>query len=245
MQLRARMLLSQCGICDWNMQSSETVWCACRQSRSWREKCGWKFLNKTSLGGAARTASHDIGAIYAIENWHFSTNFKEIFRARLVKLLARDVVEKLSIAFFAPISWLVAPATIPRLRQKKLDPFQSQSTSKNFNHMSHAKIVSGDTRNISKRWSTSKNFQSHFSRQYCDWRHSQHLQRLVDIKNFNRISRANIVASGTRITLNGCSIFSIAYPPFKNSTCYWKNVWRQMVKTGLHRKVFQSHKWCM
>ena len=26
------------------------------------------FFNKTSLGGAARTASHDIGAIYAIEN---------------------------------------------------------------------------------------------------------------------------------------------------------------------------------
>ena len=27
-----------------------------------------KFFNKTSLGGAARTASHDTGAIYAIEN---------------------------------------------------------------------------------------------------------------------------------------------------------------------------------
>ena len=40
-----------------------TVWCEFRQSRSWRAKCDWKFLNKTSLGDVARTASHDIGAI--------------------------------------------------------------------------------------------------------------------------------------------------------------------------------------
>ena len=48
------------------------------------------------------------------------------------------------------------------------------STSKNFNRISCANIVTSDTRNISKAWSTSKNFQSHFSRQYRDWRHSQH-----------------------------------------------------------------------
>ena len=40
-----------------------------------------------------------------------------------------------------------------------------------------------------------KKFQSHFSRQYRDWRHSQHLQSLVV---FNRISRAIIVTSDTR-----------------------------------------------
>ena len=30
-----------------------------------------KVFNKTRLGGAARTAGHDIRAIYVIENWHF------------------------------------------------------------------------------------------------------------------------------------------------------------------------------
>ena len=90
----------------------------------------------------------------------------------------------------------MAPATISRLRQKKLDPFQSQSTSKNFNHMSHAKIVTGDTRNISKAWLTTKSFQSHFFRQYRDYmyRHSQHFQTWVV---FNSISRVNIMTSGT------------------------------------------------
>ena len=60
MRLRGRTLLSRywCGICDWNMQSSETVWCECRKSGSWREKSDWKFFNKTSVGGAARTAGH-------------------------------------------------------------------------------------------------------------------------------------------------------------------------------------------
>ena len=42
------------------------------------------------------------------------------------------------------------------------------STSKNFNRISRANIVNSGTRNISKAWSTSKNFQSHFSRQYRD-----------------------------------------------------------------------------
>ena len=53
-----------------------------------------KVFNKTRLGGAARTASHDIGAIYAIENWHFFKKILRDFRARLVTLLARDIVEK-------------------------------------------------------------------------------------------------------------------------------------------------------
>ena len=101
MQLRARTLLSWywCGICDWNMRSYETVWRGCRQLQSWREKCNWKFLNKTSLGGVARIASHNIGAIYRLKIDFFSTNFKEIFRARLTTLLARDIVEKTSVAF--------------------------------------------------------------------------------------------------------------------------------------------------
>ena len=62
--------------------TSETVWCEFHQSRSWREKCDWKFLNKTSLGGVARTASHDIGAIYAIENWHFFNKLLKRFPER-------------------------------------------------------------------------------------------------------------------------------------------------------------------
>ena len=37
-----------------------------------------------------------------------------------------------------------------------------------FNRISRANIVTSGTRNICKAWSTSKNFQSHFSRQCLD-----------------------------------------------------------------------------
>ena len=258
MRLRAMTLLSRylCGICDWHMQSSETVWCECRKSRGWREKCDWKFFNKTSLGGAARTAGHDIGAIYAIEHifflkrfserswsryWQFGTryriivekNFQIAFLAPISWLAALATsptvgrLQKISIAFLAPISWLAALATSPRVgRLQKISiaflaPISwlaALATSpklgrlqKNFNRISRANIVTSGTRNISKRCSTwknfnrnsranivtggtssqhlqmlvdFKNFQSHFSRQYRyrDQRHSQHLQELVDIE---------------------------------------------------------------
>ena len=38
------------------------------QVMKWAREMRLKVFNKTSLGGAARTASHDIGAIYEIEN---------------------------------------------------------------------------------------------------------------------------------------------------------------------------------
>ena len=81
-------------------------------------------------------------------------------------------LQKISIAFLAPISWLAALATSPNVGRLQ----------KTLNRISRAYIVTSGTRNISKRWSTSKNFESHFSRQYRDQRHSQHLQTLVDFK---------------------------------------------------------------
>ena len=158
--------------------------------------------NPLTLWGAS-AASHEVGARIAIESfwtkqamdtWEvlrgsrvtilarymwlkveiFSTNFKEIFRAQLITLLARGLVEKtfnrisrdnivtgctrnisttsakkISITFLAPLSRLAA-----------------LSTSANFG--------SDDV----------KHFQSHFSRHYRDQRHSQPLQSLVDVKTF-------------------------------------------------------------
>ena len=193
MRLRARTLLSRywCGVCDWNMQSSETVWCECRKSRSWREKCDWKFFNKTSLGGAARTASHDIGAIYAIENWHL---FNELLRdfpsaaGHVIGSLAPDIVEKT----FDRISRANIVTSATRNISK------AWSTSKKFNRISRANIVTSATRNISKRWSTSKNFNriSRANIVTSPLATSPKLGRLQKI--FNRISRANIVTSATR-----------------------------------------------
>ena len=93
MRLRARTLLSRywCGVCDWNMQSSETVSCKyyCRKSRSWREKCDWKFFSTKQALGVLRGPLVTILARYIrLKIDIFSTNFKKIFRARLVTLLA-------------------------------------------------------------------------------------------------------------------------------------------------------------
>ena len=90
-----------------------------------------------------------------------------------------------------------------------------------LNRISRANIVTCDTRNISEGWSKTF-FQSHILLQYCGSWHSQHLHGLVKnslsiaylapilwlaalatsprivITKSNRISRANIVNSGTR-----------------------------------------------
>ena len=136
------------------------------------------------------------------ESWSTSKNFNRISRANIVTSGTRNIskawsrgccgppkkkvffggtqhpllgrIQKISIAFLAPISWLAALATSPKLVRLQ----------KNFYRISRAIIVTSGTRNISKRWSTWKNFQSHFSRQYHDERHSQHLPSLVDFKNF-------------------------------------------------------------
>ena len=91
MRLRASTLLSRywCGVCDWNMQSSETVWCECRKSRSWSEKCDWKFfLTKQALEVLRGPLVTMLARYMRLKIDIFSTNFKEIFRARLVTLLA-------------------------------------------------------------------------------------------------------------------------------------------------------------
>ena len=155
-----------------------------------------KVFNKTSRGGAARTASHDIGAIYAIENDIFSTNFKRDFpsaASHVIGSLAPDIVgksrlQKIAIAFLAPISWLGPLATSPKLGRLQ----------KAFDRISRAKIVTSATRNITKRWLTSKNF-NRISRANIVTSAIRNIsKRWSTSKNFNCISRANIVTSATR-----------------------------------------------
>ena len=128
--------------------------------------------------------------------------FNRISRANIVTVVAPPTYprlrqKKLSIAFLAPISWLVALATSPKFgRLQKI-----------FNCISPANIVTSGTCNTSKVCRLQKisiaflapiswlaalatspklgRFQSHFSRQYRDQRHSQHLQSLVDFKKFS------------------------------------------------------------
>ena len=115
----------------------------------------------------------------------FSTNFKEIFRARLVMLLARDIVEKafnrtslanivtsgtrntstasekkFSIGFLAPILWLAAPATSPPFRRRQ------KLFKMNFSHPYCTWLAAlAPTRKLG---STSNEIQTHFWRQNRD-----------------------------------------------------------------------------
>ena len=93
-------------------------------------------------------------------------------------------LRKISIAFLAPISWLAALATSPKLgRLQKISiaflapiswpaPLATSPKLGRLEKLSIAFLapimVTRATRSISKAWSTSKNFQSHFSRQYRD-----------------------------------------------------------------------------
>ena len=121
-----------------------------------------------------------------------------ISRANLVTGVTRNISKALStsknsIPFLAPISWVTALAIFPKLGrlQKVIIAF------------SRANILTSGTRNISwpRARSTSKNFQSHLSRQYRDYRHSHHSEWLFKIFQ--------------------------SYIRLLNSTCYWKNVGRK------------------
>ena len=87
----------------------------------------------------------------------------------------RLLTETFSVAFLAPISWLAALATAPKLgRLQKIFNRISRanfviSDTRNiskawvvFNRISRPNIVTRGTRNISKRWSTSKKFSTAF-----------------------------------------------------------------------------------
>ena len=130
---------------------------------------------------------HGFGKNFLSVESHFLRQYRDWRHSQHLQSLVD--FKKISIAFLAPISRLATLATSP-----KLGRLQNM-----FNYISRANIVTSGTRNISQAWSTSKNFQSHFSRRHRDWRHSQHLQSLVDFKTeyFNRISRANNVISST------------------------------------------------
>ena len=97
----------------------------------------------------ASAASHEVGARNAIES--FTKEALEMWRGPLVTILARNIRLKIEI-FRARLVTLLA-----------LDIVEEP-----FNRISPANIVTSATRNISKAWSTSKNFQLHFLRQYRD-----------------------------------------------------------------------------
>ena len=172
------------------------------------------------------------------KRWSAWKNFNRISSANIGTstgatryISKRWSTSKISIAFLAPISWLAALATSPNLgRLQKIfnrifraiivtsatrNISKAWSTSKNFNRISRANnIVTSSTRNISKRWSTSKNF-NRISRANIVTSGTRNISKAWPTsKNYNRISRANIVTSCTRITLNGCSIFFIRISAF-------------------------------
>ena len=179
------------------------------------------FLRKQALEVLRGPLVTILARYMRLKNDIFSTNFKEIFRARLVTLLAvwhqiytlykahaflqvkinqikSNIVEKTfnrisrtnivtSGTRYISKRWLtsknfnrISRANIVTSGTRNIS--KAWSTSKIFNRISRATIVTSGTRNISKAWLTSKNFQSHFSRQYRNQRHSQHLQTLVDLK---------------------------------------------------------------
>ena len=83
--------------------------------------------------------------------WSTSKNFTRNSRANIVTRGTRNIskawsTSKISIAFLAPISWLAALATSPKLGRLE----------KTFNRISRTNIVTSGTRNISKAWSTWK-----------------------------------------------------------------------------------------
>ena len=87
---------------------------------------------------------------------HFSRQYRDYRHSQHLQSLVD--FEKFSIAFLTPISWLALLTTSPKFGRLKTK----------FNRISRANIVTSGTSNISKAWTTSKNFQSHFSRQYRD-----------------------------------------------------------------------------
>ena len=73
MRLRARTLLSRywCGYAIETCNPLRLCGASAANHEVGARNAIESFLIKTSFGGAAWTASHDIGAIYAIENRHF------------------------------------------------------------------------------------------------------------------------------------------------------------------------------
>ena len=146
-----------------------------------------------------------------------SKNFNRISRANTVTG-TRNIFKawSFSIALVAPISSLAALATSPKIGRLQ----------KVFNCFSRTNTVTSDACNISKAWffwiaflaplswlaelATSPKlgrFQSHVSHQYydCGTRNISQSKAWSTSKNFNRISFANIVTSGTGNISNGCS----------------------------------------
>ena len=104
-----------------------------------------KNFNRISRANIVTSATRNISKV-----WSTWTNFNRISRANIVTSATRYIskawvdFKKNSIAFLAPVSWLVALATSPKLGRLWT----------NFNRISRANIVTSATRNISKAWST-------------------------------------------------------------------------------------------
>ena len=149
-------------------------------SKAWST---WKNFNRISRATIVTSGTRNISKAWSTSKKiqsHFSRQYRDQRDSQHFQSLVD--FKKFSIAFLPPISWLAALATSPKLGrlQKILVAFLAPiswlaalATSpklgrleKKFNRISRANIVTSSTRNTSKAWSASKNFQSHFSRQY-------------------------------------------------------------------------------
>ena len=143
-------------------------------SRYWRGMCDWNMQSRPLRLCGASSVSHEVGARSAIESF-WTKQALEVLREPLVTLLARYI--RLKIDNFSK-RFSERARSCHEINQSHFSRqyrdgsctsnISTASERKTFNPISCANIVTSGTRNISKAWSTSKNFQSRFSRQYRD-----------------------------------------------------------------------------
>ena len=150
----------------------------------WLEKCDCKF-SQPSFGDVGSASSHDIGARIAIEFFDI-VPVLEMLPVTLVTILTREM--RLNESFCQSREYVESATPHNVGARYAIKTF--------FNHISPittlgalAKSLQGLEKNV--------NFQSHISREYRDWRSSQHLQRLYCAKTFNSNSCTYFVSLGT------------------------------------------------
>ena len=136
-------------------------------AREMRSKKPKVFSSRPSFGDVASAARHDVGARNAIEIFRSQPTFGDVASAASHDIGARIAIE----SFFNYIWCQTANNVTSRARKISLKFVEKMSI---FNRMYRANIVTSGPRSTSKACFVKKNFQSHFSRQLRDLRHSHH-----------------------------------------------------------------------
>ena len=131
-----------------------------------REMRSKVFSRRPSFRDVASAAGHDIGARNAIEIFRNQPTFGDVASAASHDIGARNAIE----SFFNCIWCQTANNVTGRARKISLKFVEKMSI---FNRIYRANIVTSGPRSTSKACFV-KNFQSHFSRQLRDLRHSHH-----------------------------------------------------------------------